>query len=215
MSAPTLIPVALHDTIETQCLTLLGLFNTEQSALQTPPGKNAFNVISQMHLVDPVNCIPGLVNGYVATVDPLSESSGKGSVAERATLYFDLYAIGHENPGVQSASLAAHKNLLYLAQQVRWCLVRLVNYDFGLGSGYIARRPAPRFDLMVMPTTDTQEQVETGRVTLDVEYAWIPEDLSSTALTEVFVTILGIDGVDQDASDHVLADFTTAAGTLG
>ena len=38
MSAPTLIPVGLYDTIEGQIVGLLKAFNTEQSPLQTPPG---------------------------------------------------------------------------------------------------------------------------------------------------------------------------------
>lgn len=216
MSAPTLIPVGLYDTIEDQCLTLLKLFNTEQSPLQTPPGSHGFNVVSQFHIVDPINCIPGFVNFYCANVEPM-DPQGRGSIAERVTFYADLRAIGTENPGIQAGSTNAHKNLLYLAQQVRWCLVRLANYDFGLGPGYISRRPAPSFTPMANETTEHEQQVEDGRITMNVEYAWVPEDLNSMALTEVMVKILGLLGTDQTphTESQVPVDFTVAAGSLG
>ena len=158
-----------------------------------------------------MNIAPALVNVYCASVEPEPEKSGSyRAIAEKATYFLDLYAKGTENPGVQASSLNAHTKLKYLAQQVRWCLVRLANVDFGLGAGIIANLPYPRFELMHNETTEHEPQIVAGRITLEVEYAWIPEDLNSTNLTEVFVTILGLLGTDQTphTESQVQADYT-------
>ena len=64
-------------------------------------------------------------------------------------------------------------------------------------------------------TTEHEQQIVAGRITLKVEYAWVPEDLNSTALTEVLVTILGLLGTDQTphTESQVQADYST--GSLG
>jgi hypothetical protein len=210
VSSPTLIPIGLYDTIESQIIGLLKAFNTEQSPLQNPPGSSQFAVVQQFHIFDPVLVNPALANVYCALVEPQPEKSGAyRAIAEKATYYLDLYAKGTEQQGVQAASANAHQVLKYLAQQVCWCLVRLANVDFGLGPGYISNRPYPRFELTRDETTKNEPQIVTGRITLEVEYGWIPEDLNSTNLTEVFVTILGLQGTDETphTESQVQADF--------
>jgi|GEM_PF-4626652 hypothetical protein len=209
MSAPTLIPVATFDTIETNIIALLQAFSTEQSGL----GASPFAVVQQFHIVDPTTILPGgLVNVYCKSVDPDEERSGAhGPIYERATFYLDCYARGGENPGVKAGDAAAHAVLKYLGHVVRWCIERLANYDFGFSIGTIARKTHPRFELMAMETTENEPQVVAGRVTLEVEYGWNAEDLSSTNLTEINVLIAGILPGFTDTADQVDLDYTGLA----
>lgn len=206
MSAPTLIPLAIYDVIETNVIALLNAFNTEQSGLGAPP----FAVIQQFRVIDPTTQIPagGLINFYIQSVVPDEErSGGHGPIYERATFHGDIYVKGAENPGVKTSDAVAHGMRKYLAHAVRWCIERLANADFGYAMGTIARKTHPPIEFAIQELTDNEQQIPAARVTLEVEYGWAAEDLSSQALTEINVLIKGILPGYTDTSDQVTLDY--------
>ena len=83
---------------------------------------------------------------------------------------------------------AAESRLHYLRAQVRHALYKLAQADFGLTGYQIARKTWPRWQTFVTEDGKHEEQITGGRLSLEVEYAWTPEEIDLTPLTSIRVS---------------------------
>ena len=109
-------------------------------------------------------------------------------------------------PGDDAESdVAAASRLHYLRAQVRHALYMLVNADFGFAAGIIASKSFPRWtQFPIDGDAKHEEQIIGGRLTLEVEYAWHPQDIELDPLTSVRVS--------DDTADMWAAYFDTLPG---
>jgi len=174
-----IIALGLFDQIETKIVQALEAFSAEQAAIDPLV---AFDV-SQGRM-RPVGSLPKpLVNVWMPDLNP-EDPSSKTYQQESATYNIDLIAKGTEQVGETpiASDEIAYSRLKYLVIQTKHPLYRLINADFGF-PGEIARKHWPRFSLFQTDTKMPEQQIIGGRWTLEIEYAWQPEDQDFVALT--------------------------------
>lgn len=129
-----------------------------------------------------------LVNIWLESLQPQREgSSGRTTSQELARINVDCYAKGLDTDADGIDDSAAMARLYYLKEQVKFGLFRLVNADFGLEAGAIARKRWPSWTLFQNDLKLPESEVVAGRWSVEVEYNWTPEDITGTALDEIAV----------------------------
>lgn len=126
-----------------------------------------------------------LVNVWVPDERP--ESGSRTEHRETAVLNLDLCTRGEEAPDDKNyiaADQATVARLDYLRAQVVHALYALKNADFGFPVGIIARKGWPSWQMFQTGnrTPFPAEDVVGGRLSLEIEYSWTPEDIASVAL---------------------------------
>lgn len=179
-----IIALGLFDFIETQIVLALGDFSTKQEAIDPLVGYD----VSQGRM-RPIGVLPKpLVNVWMPDLAP-EDPAGKTYQQESVTYNVDLIAKGTEQVGAApiASDEIAYTRLKYLAEQTKNALYKLVNADFGFDPGVIARKRWPRFSLFQTDTKMPEDQIIGGRWTIEVEYAWQPEDQEFVALAELSI----------------------------
>ena len=180
-----IIALGLFDQIETKIVTALKAFSTEQKAID-PVAE--FDV-SQGRM-RPIGSLPHpLVNVWMPDLNP-EDPSSRTYQQESVTYNVDLIAKGTEQVGETpiASDEIAYARLKYLAEQTKYALYKLVNADFGFDPGTIARKRWPRFSLFQTDTKMPEQQIIGGRWTIEIEYAWQPEeDRAFDALTALSI----------------------------
>ena len=88
----------------------------------------------------------------------------------------DCYAIGKtDTPDLPD--VAGMARLKYLKEQVKHSILSLINVDFGLPAGTIARKVWPNFQFFQPDLADTENSIPAGRWQFSVEYSYHPEDI--------------------------------------
>ncbi len=113
----------------------------------------------------------------------------KKSGTETATINLDLFTRALDaTPQAETAKHADQKNvarLLYLREQVKRALFDLVNNDFGLGSGVISLKAPPTWEMFLTEHGYPDDSLIAGRMTIDITYAWTPDDSAPTVAYEL------------------------------
>lgn len=121
-----------------------------------------------------------LVNVWLEGIDPQREgSSGKLAVQELARINIDCYTKGYDQTELAPDEGIAMKRLYYLKEQVKHALYSLVNSDFGLPVGTIARKHWPSWEVFTNDLSLPESEVVAGRWRIEIEYIWIPEDIEA------------------------------------
>lgn len=175
---PDPIPRDFPDILKDAVVAILRASSDEQEAdMRYKVRRDQLHPISQRD-------VP-LVNVWCENARP--ESGSRTQQHETAILNLDFYTRGEEAPDEGdwiAADQAAVARLDYLRAQVKHALYALVNADFGFPVGVIARKGWPSWqmfqtgDRMPFPAED----VVGGRLNLEIEYSWTPEDIASVAL---------------------------------
>jgi hypothetical protein len=135
-----------------------------------------------------------LVNIWCPEERPEDDRSSAHKTARlTATINFDLYCRGEEQEDDSDpvgADQAAVSRLAYLRAQVRHAIKRLINRDMGFPVGTISRIGWPGWQMFQVGdrTPFPAESVVGGRLTVDFEYEWNPEDIDGTTLNLATVT---------------------------
>ena len=190
------IPRDLPDLLLDAIATALSAFSTSQSA------PVQFHVSRDMTRLPRQNELPH-VNVWLTDLNPEEQRSAKRTHAqERATINVDCIARGTE--GAEPSDEAAATRLAYLRAQTRHALYMLANADFGFAAGTLAVKSWPRWQTFSPEDDKHEEQIVGGRWSLDIEYAWQPQDISHDPLTDASVA--------DDTADMWAAQFTLPGG---
>jgi hypothetical protein len=100
----------------------------------------------------------------------------------------DCYARGLDSNDDGLDDLTAIERLYYLKEQVKYGLFRLVNSDFGLPVGAIARKRWPSWSLFQNDLKLPESEVVAGRWSVEIEYTWTPEDTAGITLDQIVVS---------------------------
>jgi hypothetical protein len=129
-----------------------------------------------------------LVVIWLDALDPEERrSSGRLYGQEVARINVDCYARGIDTTDDGLDDQTAMARLMYLKEQVKYGLYRLVNSDFGLPVGSIAAKRWPRFQLFQNDLKLPETEVVAGRWVVEVEYVWSPEDITGAELERIAV----------------------------
>ena len=118
-------------------------------------------------------------------------SSTRTQQHEVAVINLDLYTRGEEQPDeidFITADQAAVARLDYLRAQVKHGIYRLINADLGFPAGTIARKRWPGWQMFQTELKMPAEAIVGGRLTLEIEYVWEPEDLAEISLEQISVS---------------------------
>jgi len=105
----------------------------------------------------------------------------------QATVTVNCDCIAKAGEGATPSDEAAASRLHYLRAQVRHGLYKLINADLGFAPGVLARKAWPRWTAFQKDDGFPEEQIVGGRWTLEIEYAWTPEEIDLTPLTSITV----------------------------
>jgi len=177
-----LIPRGFTDILLDRIVDILNQFSYEQSTFDSTVGFTA-----ERDRLRPLTLeILPHINVYVFSDTPDQAGSRKSS-NYTAQIFIDLTTKGGNIEFDDEYTEKAFARLNYLKEQVRHCLFRLVNSDFGFPAGTIASKKWPTWS--ISKAEIEKEEVETiaGRWSLDVLYSWDAEDQSHLALTDITV----------------------------
>lgn len=180
-----LVPQGLSELIQDKIVELLENFNREQTALDQ---NVAFNIYKDklLPLDEKAENFP-LVNIWLPSLNSeVSRSSGRTYQQESANYAIDCYAIGAIKQN-DAPDVAAMARLKYLKEQVKIVILSLVNIDFGLEPGLIAKRNWPNFQMFQPDISETENSLAVGRWSFSVEYGYNPEELELLDLKELKV----------------------------
>lgn len=178
------IPRSTDDIIIDNMVTALQAFAAEQVAEDSAVG---FSVVRDQVRPPSMRQMP-LVNVWLMSLDPQrGGSSGRTVQQELARIAVDCYARGLTEDDEGFDDGAAMERLYYLKEQVKAGLYRLLNADFSLTVGLIARKNWPTWQLFQTDLKLPESEVVAGRWTIEIEYQWAPEDIAGTTLDKIAV----------------------------
>lgn len=173
-----LCPLPSDHVILDYLVTVLTAYSTTQEALQPGVGFTVRRDQTRPY-----------TGGKFPLVNVWSGDQGDGFVSTRggeesATITLDLYtkivAAAVPTGAEQHADQKSLARLYYLREQVKRALFDNKNFDFGLPVGSLRGRPKAVWKLFLTEHGFPDETVLGGRITLDMTYAWTPEDSAQT-----------------------------------
>jgi hypothetical protein len=181
------LAMPFEDTLLTKLVTIL----TAYSAAQVVLGGAAYAFGSERDRLDSVDedalKTAPLVN---CLVDSTQSAGPRVSDQGTVTVVIELYVATQEmlaDPG--KGDKRALARLYYLKGQVKAALFSMANPDFGFAIGVAGVKNWPRFQVF-KPSEQTGELWGVGgTMTFDVNYEWVPEDISTPDLAIVAVTV--------------------------
>ena len=174
------IAVGLFDTIEANIVSLLTAFSAQQAAMDPAVAFKVFR-----HRMRPL-AVADLPAAHVWLATLSSVAGGRSSQTMSAHFNVDLHVKGTE--GTLPSDEAAMARLYYFAQQTLHAMYALVQADFGLAAGAIAKKRWPSYQTIVQRQPETEEQLVFGQWSFDVEYPWEAADAQTQALTRLVLT---------------------------
>ena len=174
------IAVGTFDTIEANIASLLTAFSAQQAAMDATVAFKVFR-----HRMRPL-LASDLPAAHVWLASLGSVAGGRSSQLVTARYNVDLHVKGTE--GSLPSDEAAMARLYYFAEQTLYAMYALVQADFGLAPGLIARKRWPAYQTIVQRQPETEEQYVFGQWALDVEYAWEAAEAHVQALTQLVIT---------------------------
>ena len=175
-----IIAVGLFDTIEANIASLLTAFSAQQAAMDSTV---AFKVFRRRMRPLAVADLPA-AHVWLASLG--SVAGGRSSQTMTAHFNVDLHVKGAE--GALPSDEAAMARLYYFVQQTLHAMYALVQADFGLAAGVLARKHGPAYQTIIQRQPETEEQLVFGQWSLDVEYPWEAADAQTEALTRLVLT---------------------------
>lgn len=179
-----IIPRGMGDQIIDKIKTALETFEAEQVLIDP---NVFFNVVRDMIRPPSDSDLP-LVNIWAESLDPQREgSSARLCQQELVRINIDCYTKGLSMSDVGIDDGVAMARLYYLAEQVKYGLYRLINADFGMSAGIIAKKPWPRWSIFQSELKLPETEVVAGRWVIELTYQWTPEDIAGDILDEIAV----------------------------
>jgi len=176
-----IIPRSTDDLMLDNVVTILQAFSAAQAAMDPTV---AFNVVRGQRRPAALTQLP-LVNVWLESGDPQG-AAARTCERERATVNLDCIVRGEEDGGPSDQD--AEVKLAYLKEQVKAGLWALAQADFGFAVGTIAVKGWPRWQAYKDDNGDPEEQVVGGRWTFEVDYEWLPSEVTRETLTELHLT---------------------------
>ena len=178
-----LIPIGMSEIIQDAIVAKLQETSDEQKLLD--PNVGFFPKKDLLLNIDNEFDQLPLVNVWIQQLNPsLSRSAGKLYEQEIATYNIDLYVKGDISEN-ETPDVVAFARLKYLKEQVKHSLMALINVDFGLEAGIIGSKKWPSFQFYQPSVENTEDTVPTGRWTLEVDYAYSPDDIELEDLDSI------------------------------
>lgn len=184
----TLLARGFDDVLTERMVDLSEAFVTEQIALDATVGFYVDRNLLSAPGAEQLKIQPWAIWG-VETVQDAQQGTANQIRQETITLTCDLYvakAADLEDADDEGKALA---RLSYFKEQIKAVIFRRANHQLGFSPGTIAKKRNFRFQQFAPTSENTEEWIVGGRVTVDLDYSWTPEDVTGTPIDEISITV--------------------------